>query len=194
MTRLRLKQLAQSGATNGQVPGWSSAAGMWVPTTVSGGGGGGGYATGVRQIVTSLSGSVQTITNQIPADTTVPQNTEGTQIASVTITPQSATSFLRIDACLSGFVVSASITPVAAIFRDSAVGAFAGCVDQINSGLTGDMCFSAIVASGSTASTTFKLRFGPNAAATIYVNGYPGPSTYLGGILQTGLIVTEFGL
>ena len=168
---------------------------FWVVTDkIASSGGGGGYATGVRQIVSSLSGTVQTITNQIPADNTIPQNTEGTQIASVTITPQSATSFLRIDVCLSGFTVSASITPVAAIFRDRAVGAFAGSVDQINSGLTGDMYFSAIVASGSTASTTFRLRFGPNAAATIYVNGYPGPTTYLGGVCQTGLIVTEFGL
>ncbi len=188
--RINLKQLAQSGATNGQVPAWVAASSTWVPTTLSGGG---GYPGGVRQIVSSLSGTVQTITNQIPADNSIPQNTEGTQIASVTITPQSATSFLRIDACLSGFVVSSSITPVAAIFRDSAVGAFAGCVDQINSGLTGDMYFSAIVASNSTAPTTFKLRFGPNASATIYVNGYPGPTTYLGGVLQTGLIVTEFG-
>jgi len=193
MTRLSLKQLAQSGAANGQVPGWSTAAGMWVPTTVSGGGGG-GYATGVRQIVSSLSGTVQTITTQIPTDATIPQNTEGTQIASVTITPQSATSFLRIDVVIPAFTVTVNITPVAAIFRDSAAGALAASAGQTPVNNTNFRFFSAIVASGSTAATTFKLRFGPNAAATIFVNGYSGPTTFFGGTCQTGLIVTEFGL
>lgn len=193
MTRLSLKQLAQSGAANGQVPGWSTAAGMWVPTTVSGGGGGGGYATGVRQIVSSLSGTVQTITTQIPTDGTIPQNTEGTQIASVSITPQSATSFLLIDVVIPAFTVTVNITPVAAIFRDSAAGALAASAGQTTVNNTNFRFFSAIVASGSTAATTFKLRFGPNAAATIFVNGYPGPTTYFAGVCQTGLIVTEFG-
>lgn len=156
--------------------------------------GAGGYATGVRQIVSSLSGTLQSITNQIPSDNTIPQNTEGTQIASVTITPQSATSFLLIDVVIPAFTVTVNITPVAAIFRDSDVGALAVSAAQTTVNNTNFRFFSAIVASGSTAATTFKLRFGPNAAATIFVNGYAGPTTYFGGVCQTGLIVTEFGL
>jgi hypothetical protein len=155
--------------------------------------GAGGYATGVRQIVSSLSGTVQTITTQIPADGTIPQNTEGTQIASVTITPQSATSFLRVDVVIPTFTVTVNITPVAAIFRDSDVGALAASAGQVSINNTNFRTFSAIVASGSTAATTFKLRFGPNAAATIFVNGYAGPTTFFGGVSQTGLIVTEYG-
>lgn len=156
--------------------------------------GAGGYATGVRQVVSSLSGTVQTITNQIPTDNTIPQNTEGTQIASVTITPQSATSFLLIDVVIPAFTVSVNVTPVAAIFRDSDVGALAASAGQTPLNNTNFRFFSAIVASGSTAATTFKLRFGPNAAATIFVNGYAGPTTFFGGVCQTGIVVTEFGL
>lgn len=155
--------------------------------------GAGGYATGVRQIVSSLSGTVQTITTQIPTDNSIPQNTEGTQIASVTITPQSATSFLRIDVVIPAFTVTVNVTPVAAIFRDSDVGALAATAGQTPASNTNFRTFSAIVASGSTAATTFKLRFGPNAAATIFVNGYAGPTTFFGGVCHTGLIVTEYG-
>lgn len=155
--------------------------------------GAGGYATGVRQIVSSLSGTVQTITTQIPTDNTIPQNTEGTQIASVTITPQSATSFLLVEVVIPAFTVTVNITPVAAIFRDSDVGALAASAGQVSVNNTNFRTFSTIVASGSTSATTFKLRFGPNAAATIFVNGYAGPTTFFGGVCQTGLIVTEYG-
>jgi len=197
MTRLSLKQLAQSGATNGQVPGWSTAAGMWVPTTVSGGGGGGGYATGVRQIVSSYTQAVSSTTTVLPADNTIPQNTEGAQFLAVTITPQSATSTLLVTATIGAFTVSATLTPVAALFRDSAANAFAAGVQVATSGTSAHMVLSAAVASSSTASTTFKLRMGPNAAGTLYINGYPSspsPLQYFGGVCQTGLVVMEVGL
>jgi hypothetical protein len=38
-SRVRLAQLDQSGATDGQVPVWDNAAGMWVPDTATGGSG-----------------------------------------------------------------------------------------------------------------------------------------------------------
>lgn len=64
MSRLRLKQLAQDGATNGQVPVWGGAGG-WAPGTVSGGGGG-GATTKISE--TTLASAASSITlSSIPS-------------------------------------------------------------------------------------------------------------------------------
>ena len=37
MSKVRLKQVAQDGATDGQVATWDNSSGVWIPTTISGG-------------------------------------------------------------------------------------------------------------------------------------------------------------
>lgn len=154
---------------------------------------GNGYATGVRQIVSSFQQSVVSATTQLPADNTIPQNTEGTQFITTTITPQSSTSTLLLVASIGAMTPSATSTITSALFRDSSTGAFAAGAVAISSGLTTFYALSASLSSGSTSSTTFKLRVGMNIAGTLFLNGYAGPTTYYGGVCQSGLTVIEVG-
>lgn len=57
MSKLRLSQLQQSGAADGEVATWDDAAGIWVPAPGSGGGGGGiSWLGDVVNALTSLTG------------------------------------------------------------------------------------------------------------------------------------------
>lgn len=170
---------------------------FWVVTNkiAASGGGGGGYATGVRQVVASFTGSVSSTTTQLPADNTPPQNTEGAQFLTATITPQSATSNLLVMANVGASTPSAIATVTAALFRDSATSAFAVAAEaapNINAATPFAMSF--VVASGSTSATTFRLRMGMNTAGTLYFNGYSGPTTYFGGLCASGLTIIEYGV
>lgn len=193
MTRLSLKQLAQSGAANGQVAGWSSAAGMWVPTTVSAGGGGGGYATGVRQIVSSPVTGVFTGTTLMLSNDSVPLSAAGTQFMTATITPQSATSSLLVTASVGLYYLSAVGTVVSALFRDSTSAAIAASSQGVGSSLGVSQVVRVIVPSNSTTATTFKLRMGPTSGTpTLTFNGFNG-GRYFGGVCASSITIEEFG-
>lgn len=192
MTRLSLKQLAQSGAANGQVPGWSSAAGMWVPTTVSGGGSG-GYATGVRQIVSTTVTGVSSTTTAMPQTSSIPSATQGAQFVSLSITPQSATSAILVFATIQASIANIN-TAVAALFRDSTTSAIgAGAMACLQSNTSLSFVVWCVVPSSATTATTFKLRAGPAGAGTLTVNGYGGSNQLLGAASATGIVLVEYG-
>jgi hypothetical protein len=192
MTRLSLKQLAQSGATNGQVPGWSSAAGMWVPTTVSGGGGGGGYATGVRQVVYATLGTQVFSGSNIPFDNTIPQITEGFEILTVNITPQSITSNLYVLA-IANISCSQVATGALALFRDSTANAYGVASTAVLTANTSEnLSVIAMIPSGSTSASTIRLRGGANGG-NLYVNGSAAGGQSFGGRFATSLMVMEVG-
>lgn len=125
-----------------------------------------------------------------PADNTVPQITEGDQYMQLALTPKSATSKLRVDV-VCNYSNSGSTHVVTALFRDSAVNAIAA-VQQVIP--TGTWCeqsvFSTEVVSGSTATTTFKVRMGPDNG-TLSFNGRSGAQT-LGGVTASSITITEF--
>lgn len=66
------------------------------------------------------------VTSLIPWDDTVPQNTEGTEVMNVSITPKSATNLLEIEA-LVHYSEDTNFSDhfVLAAFKDSAASAFA---------------------------------------------------------------------
>jgi len=193
MPRINLKQLGDSGASNGQVPAWVAAANAWVPTTLSGGGG--GYATGVRQIVGSYSGTASSTSTQLPADNTTPQNTEGAQFFALTVTPQSATSTILLIAYIAVTTPSNISTVSAALFQDSATNAFASTAHAAtNTNAATPMLIIASLPSSSTSPRTYRLRAGMNVAGTLYINGYAGPQTYFGGTALSGITAIEYGV
>lgn len=130
------------------------------------------------------------ITTVIPLDDTIPQNTEGTQIVSVTFTPKSATNKLIIKVAGAGSLAATGHI-VYAVFRDAvasavtAGAAYIPTIDMMNS-------FTLIdeVVAGSTASTTFFLRVGPGAAGTLRLNGST-TGRFLGGVSPVTLEITE---
>lgn len=148
----------------------------------------------VLQTVYASISTVVPVTAITPQDASIPQVGETGQVVTVSITPQSASSTLRI----SGFVTGSSAASVGVqpfLFRDAGVNAIAatnGVTTQANG--TNNVFSAAIgkdVAALSTASTTFSLNIGLAAATTVYVNGTNTGSTLFGGVLGSWIMVQE---
>lgn len=148
----------------------------------------------VLQVVTNVNtthtaiGSSQTIA----VDDTIPQNTEGYEIVTVSITPQNASSTLYIFAdgnqgwSNGGWLILA-------LFVDSTANALTARAFKANSGLGVQQGFFLHpVAASSTSSRTYKLRAGNTTSDSgVYVNG--GSSRVFGGVLGCRLSVVEVG-
>lgn len=144
----------------------------------------------VAQVVNSESGAVATGTTTIPFDDTIPQNTEGTQFYTLSITPTSATNKLRIDVSLQVGNSSADWL-IAALFQDATANALAATAEYGTTAGGGvNLSFSYYMTAGTTSATTFKVRVGPAAGGTITVNGNGGGRS-LGGVMASGITITE---
>ena len=126
----------------------------------------------------------------IPLDSTIPQNTEGAELTTVTITPTSASNRLRIECNLPFLDGSGGIFMCAALFQDSTANALALGIATLNgANYSHNINFVHEMAAGTTSATTFKLRAGPNAG-TMYFNRRQAGET-LGGVSACRLRVTE---
>jgi hypothetical protein len=121
----------------------------------------------ILQIVNATTTTEASTTTQIPVDDTIPQNTEGSQIISASITPLNASSTLYIE-FLGFFSMSGGTYGTSALFQDSTANSLnATCVVPGTSG-SQIMALNHTMTSGTTSSTTFKIRMGPGAAQTMY--------------------------
>jgi hypothetical protein len=151
-------------------------------------------ATDVKRVVQDVftqSGAVATGTTLMPFDDTIPQNTEGTEYITRSITPTSATNRLVIQARLLLASSAASRCMTMALFQDStadAIAAVSEFIDAANGFTTLSLTYE--MAAGTTSSTTFKIRAGTEGAATTTYNG-TGGARKLGGINISSLRVTE---
>lgn len=142
------------------------------------------------QVVNTEPTASATGTTVIPADNTIPQNTEGDQYMSLAITPLSATSTLIIDVTIV-LANSATIQLTAALFQDATASALAAAPFSTNSATLAGTCrFTHKMSSGSTASTTFKIRAGGASAGTTTFNGAGGAQLY-GGVCASSITITE---
>jgi|SRR5882672_3677613 len=139
----------------------TSASGSTITITGSGAG------APVQQIrsSTSTAGSTSTV---IPYDNTIPQNTEGAQLLTVTITPTNSSHILVIEYnhWLSSLVDTASQPKfISALFQDSTANAIYAQVDlqtAQNVQVVGGQVYGRyFMTAGTTSATTFKLRVGP---------------------------------
>lgn len=145
----------------------------------------------VVQVVNTQTGTVATGTTVIPFDNTIPQNTEGTQVLSLAITPTSATNLLIVSVVLN-FSYSIINTVSFALFQDTTASALAAAAElgstatgMINSGLVHKMT------AGTTSATTFKVRIGGETAGTVTLNGYSGGQVF-GGVMASSMTITEY--
>ena len=129
----------------------------------------GAIAQQVRASYTTYTSTSATI----PFDDTIPQNTEGTELMTLAITPKSATNRLRIEFSATFRDGGTSGAMAVALFQDSTADALqtrpmiftATDSSQV-------MYFEYEMAAGTTSATTFKIRYGVSAGSiTIYVNG-----------------------
>jgi hypothetical protein len=144
------------------------------------------------QVVTSSTSAVTSVGGTaIPLDNTIPQNTEGTEILTATITPKSASSTLIITCSIGQVSPNDGRTFIVAFFQDSVADAFHTSVFVVNAGQNGGGTFTFAKTSGTTSATTFKVRLGPNVSATAYINGTSGGTQLFNGSCNATLMVTE---
>ena len=144
----------------------------------------------VVQSVNSSTGAVATGTTTIPRDDTIPQNTEGTQFLSQSITPLSATNILQIDVVL---FASCSVVSdiIAALFQGAGANAIAVASNYASTSL-GVACvvLRHRMVAGTTSPVSFAVRAGPMTAGTVTLNGASG-GRYYGGAMASSITITE---
>ena len=168
--------------STGQVLTDASGVPSWATPTVT--------TSKVVQMVNTQTGTMATGSGNIPADNTIPQNTEGDQYMSLAITPTSASSVLLIDV----FAISAAGNDTfqsAALFQDSTAGALASIAGLIaGTDKVYTFAFRHKMTAGTTSATTFKVRIGGNAGTTTFNGRAAGQ--LLGGTLASSITVTEY--
>lgn len=130
-----------------------------------------------------------TLSTTIPYDDSLPQNTEGTEILTVSITPKNAANRIRVRfQCCAGTSVASGLT--AALFVDSDANAIAatGTVTS-GGGSLEQLALEYETAAGSTSARTYKIRVGAGSD-NAYVNGDSSSRRY-GGAARATLVVEE---
>lgn len=146
------------------------------------------------QELTFVTGLAATGTTVIPWDNTIPQNTEGDQYMSLTITPRSATNRLVIETIAQLTADGAAKMITGAIFQDSTANALAAIAEfnaAVNAGLA--LSLRHEMAAGTTSATTFKFRAGAETAGNTSFNSISSGATQkFGGITVSSIIIREY--
>lgn len=154
-----------------------AAAGTWgtAPTRIQ------LFGTGVPlpgttiQVQRNDTGAVATGTTTIPADDTIPQNTEGDQYMTQAITPSSAANVLNWKA--SGIASnSAAGTPslIAGLFQDAVANAIKTIAGNAVVSAAYALTIDHQMLAAGTVAITGKMRIGSNSAGTTTFNGATG--------------------
>lgn len=125
----------------------------------------------VVQWVYNVFTNAVTINAAIPKDNTIPQNTEGIEIATLSITPTNSSNILVIKAMVWAQAQDACDLAIA-LFQDATANALAATEANFGSAagwVNLGTIFYAMTA-GTTSATTFKIRGGENGATTTIVN------------------------
>jgi hypothetical protein len=163
--------------------------------------GAGWYVSNYRRASTPVNGAVidrtygeyssnANLTTQIPFDNTIPQSTEGTQIISVSFTPKSTTSRVRLR--FSGvFALSGASTAAGALFSSASANALAARTKTVSAADSREQMFiEHEYVPGTTSALTYSVRVGPLTGVTMRMNGSSSTSEF-GGTEVCTLIVEE---
>ena len=145
----------------------------------------------VQYVYTSLT-THQTNNTTIPFDDTIPQNTEGTEVLTLAITPTKATVLLKIEyvtivdfGAYQGFTVG--------LFQDTTANALcATCITNGAQGCTFTIPLIYNMVAGTTSATTFKIRVGSSSGNTWNLNSATLGTRIFGGVAGTTLSITEY--
>lgn len=144
----------------------------------------------VVQVQRTATGAVSTGTTQLPLDDTIPQNTEGDEYMTQAITPTASANLLRVVSQWCGSHSAAAPNLIAALFQDTTADALAAVMVSAAQLGPDVVPLRYQKVSGATATTTFKIRAGANAAGTTTFNGASG-GRFFGGVYNSFLEVQE---
>ena len=150
-----------------------------------------GFGKFLQRVYVESGALITAASNSIPEDDTIPQNTEGTEVMTLAITPTSATSKLHIFANMFGSHTASTRNGIA-LFVDTTAGALAF-TDSANGGATTMMntYLQHVLTSGSTSARTYKIRMGGMASSgTLSFNGQSG-SRMFGTVPKSSIIIME---
>jgi hypothetical protein len=136
----------------------------------------------------SSAASTSTSDN-IPFDTSIPQNNEGANAFSVSITPRNAASIIEIEGTLYMEANSgAGVELIAALFLDNAAGAiFAASTEAVSNGVVALPFYHEHTAS-TTSEHVYALRYGADTGSARLNTG---SGNNLGGVMRSWLRVRE---
>ena len=141
------------------------------------------------QVVNSQSGVKASGTGTIPFDNTIPQQTEGNEFFTLSITPTSASSKLRIEVLLN--LDMGATRYIVALFLNSGADAIAvGGGMYLTANWGRQISLSHYMTAGTTSAMTFKVRAGGNDAGTTWLNSTAN-SDYFGGTYNSSITITE---
>jgi len=149
------------------------------------------WGASVVQRQRSTLTTFDTSNTAIPYDDTIPQNTEGKEALTVSITPKNSNNKLhiRVFAFVSG---SASKAVIMGLFQDSTASALTCGARYINGGNeVYPLAFDYEMTAGTTSATTFKVRYGGSDTTQVALNGNASARRF-GGVMATTLTVTEY--
>ncbi len=138
------------------------------------------------QQVNTQTGAVATGTNIFPEDDSIPQNTEGDEYMTLSITPKSATSTIMIEAHIF-YSQSAGTRSGAGLFKDSDADALAFTSNFVYDATSmSNMQVFYSETSGNTNARTYKIRCGLlQTSGTFTFNGQSGNRKFGGTVLST---------
>jgi hypothetical protein len=151
-----------------------------------------GTATGttwtghVLQMVNTMVSDKATGSTSIPYDDSIPQNTEGTEIMTLAITPTHANNKLRIDVIAQVACDTDGASIGIALFQDSTANALAAVTGTIRANAGTQMIpLTYYMTAGTTSATTFKVRIGTNTGTWVHNNNV------FGGVECSSITITE---
>lgn len=148
-------------------------------------------AGAIVQQVDTLSNAVATGTTAVPADDTIPQNTEGNEFMTLAITPTSSSNKLIIESVAVLAHSTDNVLMCMALFQDTTANALAAVPTTIpEAGGNVNMKLYHSMTAGTTSATTFKIRAGGNVGSTTTFNGSAGARWY-GAITHSYMRITE---
>jgi hypothetical protein len=148
-------------------------------------------AAGMVQQVNTQTTAWRQCNTLIPRDNSIPQQSEGDQVMSLSITPKAATNKLKIEVVANLTRVWAGWGVTAALFQDAQSNALAvGHSDVSAFGRLINVVFTHYMNAGTTLPTTFKVRVGTDAGDA-YFNG-TNTGGLFGGRFVSSITITEY--
>ncbi|GAT35624.1 virulence protein PGP3-D [Terrimicrobium sacchariphilum] len=143
----------------------------------------------IQTVSASVSAS-SSFSTAIPLDATIPQNTEGTQVISASITPSSSSSKIKVSWSLQLSRQSGTDPDViAALFSGAANAIFSTCFELYARQENRTAVY--IDSPSTTSPVTYSVRVGASGGTTIYLNSTPSLSTLLGATAVSTLFLEE---
>lgn len=145
----------------------------------------------IVQVVGVEVGATANTTAIIPADTTIPLNSEGTEFMSLAITPASTSNTLYISVVFNGDVTAARHGTVV-LLEDTTVLAAVGMGETTGNYLNNTSFIHKRAAPSGT--TTYRVRAGPSSGGdgTLYFNSVDGwGGAAYGGVTASSITIIE---